>query len=239
MKAWQEGIGSYIRHTLNDLDPNDLETCARRLETIDIKGLLSRCLNEDSTDILAHMADDSYEHANGFDKISFPALAGTPLRLRLHIWRGSLPGREQKVPLPDAHNHRWPLASRILAGTLRNDIYVAEDRTNGQYAHYVHHQTGSVRGYRFTYLGPTELKQAEAIITSVGELYTLAPDIIHRAQPNQGIYTVTAALELAPVRKATDVFAESVGKPADIELDPPRFPVDLLREKLIAVYRDC
>src|SRR3712207_3875044 len=121
MKSRRAGIEELLSRFLSDLDPSDPGASAQRLADLNIKSLIELCLNDNDTERLYEkMSEESYKHSNGFDKISLPRVPSSPIRLRLHIWH---PIRHEGSPTPgDAHNHRWPLASRTLVGDLRNDL---------------------------------------------------------------------------------------------------------------------
>jgi hypothetical protein len=237
MGSRRAGVEELLARLVRDLDPYDLDGSGRRLAALHIRELLERCLNDDTGHLLLEMSKESYRHANGFDKISLPSIPESPLRARLHVWR--VGSNEEPSDPGDAHNHRWPLASRTLVGSLRNDLYGAEQRPDGAYVHYRHFRIDPVYAYGFAAAGRARLFQTEELITRPGEIYTLSPVTIHQAMSAGGEYTATIALELATVRQATDVFTLAADKQTDARVAPPRFDPDAIRDKLLDLYLRC
>jgi hypothetical protein len=237
VNSLQTGLEGLLLHLLRGLEPGDLATAAQRLAALDIKRLVECCLDDDPTVVLHRMSEESYKHANGFEKISLPGIPGSPVRLRFHIWR---PAQDEDGHVPsDAHNHVWPLASRTLAGELTNDLYGADLRPDGDHFHYRHFQAEPKLAHGFAHIGRARLTQRDEIVTGEGETYTLTPQSIHRVSPASDAYTATAVLELAPVRKATDVFTQSAPKPTGVKVFLPRYHPEAIRDKLSELHERC
>ncbi len=72
-------------------------------------------------DLLSRLAADSAFHPNGFIKIAL--LPEESPRVRLHVW--PLRARDRFV---SPHGHRWPFASWIITGSLRETTYIEGPR---------------------------------------------------------------------------------------------------------------
>lgn len=62
----------------------------------------------------AEVAARSYRHGNGFLKV---VLLDRGFKLRLHLWLPGTPCEE------NIHDHRWSIASAIIAGELNSEIW--------------------------------------------------------------------------------------------------------------------
>src|SRR6266702_3254362 len=96
-----------IQDLMNHLDADQIEPAKRKLYSLDIEELIAISIAPENNETLQAMCADSYIHANGFYKISFPYSPDSPVRVRLHIW----PGDALTASEPDAHNHKWSFAS--------------------------------------------------------------------------------------------------------------------------------
>lgn len=76
-------------------------------------------------DNLTKIARRSFLHKNGFDVLQL--FMTDDFELRIHIWpKQELPGQE------NIHNHRWDLASKILLGTLYQELFIPLPNTDTQ-----------------------------------------------------------------------------------------------------------
>ncbi|MDG4859370.1 hypothetical protein P8605_14570 [Streptomyces sp. T-3] len=203
------------------------EEYAKRLAYLDVGALLDAALDHATPAELAAMCEESYTHANGFEKVSFPPVPGRRERLRLHVWR--------RAPLQaDPHNHRWALTSRVLAGALRSTTFEAGS-TGTVHRHYRHRPHIPQPGYTFDELGSATLQPASVTDHLAGETYALPPETVHVAGPAPGRIdpTVTLALELSPVGQDTDVYTPAdAAKPVGTRVMPPCYSPDEVRARL-------
>lgn len=84
-----------------------------RTATRDWQSSLCQTLLSDDA-FAAQVAARSYQHGNGFLKV---VLADREFKLRLHLWLPGTPCEE------NIHDHRWSIASTILAGELHSEIW--------------------------------------------------------------------------------------------------------------------
>jgi hypothetical protein len=204
---------------------DDLQDVQRWLRQIDVRRLVrSLCVSQAG---LETMSAESYHHANGFEKLTLPPFRTSPSRLRIHVWHPDSAG----APSGDAHNHRWILISRVLRGTLAQEIYrVGESPGHHILDHYRHEALGGT--HQFEQVGTGSLVWLGTSAFAVDSVYSLAPEVIHRVHP--GGYTATLMLELPPARTTTDVYSRSA-KPVDHPVAPVLFTADQVREKLLAL----
>ena len=219
---WDKPLTELLR------DAGGAQESAERLARLDIGEFLATAAHESTPDDLSAMSEDSYAHANGFEKISLPPLPGCERRLRIHIWL-----RKAPAGAPDAHNHRWALASRILTGSLRNAVFEVSAEGSGRYRHYRHVQKQPPPGYTFEEAGRAELTETAADVHGPGAAYWLPPEAVHVAEPASSGLTATLAVELDPVRHVTDVFVMAGTRPTGQVMDPPRFRPHEVRTKLV------
>jgi hypothetical protein len=198
-----------IQDLMNHLDADQIEPAKRRLESLDIEELIAISIAPENDGVLQAMCTDSYVHANGFYKISFPYSIDSPVRVRLHIWPGdSLIGSE-----PDAHNHKWSFASKVLTGTLTHDVMKVRP---GGGEHYHYEYTRIHGGHRFMRRGKAELQVRSVEASTTGRVYAMDSRTVHRVRPAESAYTATIVVELAPARVTTDVFVADRRKPEGV-----------------------
>lgn len=222
----------HVHHLVSRFDLTSVDRCADRLASLDIRSILEACIDPDADELIAQVQAESYTHANGFDRISLPAAPGARARLRIHIWP-SPTSPETRADLPDAHNHKWPFASRVLVGTLSNELVRPTLRASGRYTHYKH--IDMVAGYRFAEAGRADLEVIGVEMTRAEETYAMFPEPVHRV-PRPPIYTATIVAELEPRTTMTDVFVAARPKEMGRMLIPPRFGTDELRAKLVTLW---
>ncbi|WP_327353309.1 hypothetical protein [Streptomyces sp. NBC_01304] len=220
------GIGGLLESLLGERAVST-EEYAKRLADFDVGALLDAALDHATPAELTTTCEESYTHANGFEKVSFPPVPGRAERLRLHLWR--------RAPLQaDPHNHRWALTSRVLAGALRSTTFEA-GATGTVHRHYRHRPHTPPPGCTFDELGSATLQLASVIDHLAGQTYALPPETVHVAGPAPGRIdpTVTLALELAPVTQDTDVYTPAgAAKPVGTRVMPPCYTPDEVRARL-------
>ncbi|SEM50389.1 hypothetical protein [Streptacidiphilus jiangxiensis] len=198
--------------------------CADALAALDVRALLDEFL-WGPPGALEVMATESYRHANGFDKLSFPAVDGSEARLRLHLW----PAADTGGP-SHPHDHRWPFVSRVLAGQVTNEISTVTDDPDGDHRRYSHRPAPG--GYVFQERGRATLRPAGRFTCPQGRTYALPPEVVHRVTVPPRTRTVTLALELAPTAPGTSVFVRSGTLPTGAQVTPRCFSAAGVRERL-------
>ncbi|MET7680705.1 hypothetical protein [Streptomyces sp. NPDC005423] len=144
----------------------------------------------------------SYRHVLGFDKLLLID-DGPRQMLRAHLWR---PGAAA-AGLEDIHNHRAPLASRVVRGRLAMELY--EPRGDGDlsadgYEESLAEGTGD---WELRPTGPARLRLTHTGRYAAGSDYALPALTLHRAWCDADVPTVTLFLETGSRRRQhTDVF---------------------------------
>jgi len=229
-RALADGAGDVVRSCLDASWQHALDRLARA----PVAALIATALDAVGTPAFAAMAEDSYRHSNGFAKISFPRVPGTAARLRLHLW---LPG-DGREPDSDLHNHRWPFASRVLAGRLHQELYRTDPTPAGDFRQYRHEQTGPDRGYRFSYVGRATTELTDDQVIGTGEVYRLPRQAIHRVWADPDRVAATLVVEYPPRTTMTDVWCRSADKVVGTAQDPPRYGAGAVRRMLVDLLTD-
>jgi hypothetical protein len=184
--------------------------------------LLDSIIHDD--ECLKRVAQGSYEHTLGFDKIvirSKPPFA----RLRLHIWWPCRPHFREH-----AHNHRYASSSIVVVGRLRT------------YSHSVGGIGQPVTAYRegsasadqrwtFTEAGRAWLKTIKVGDFGPGDSYSMSADLVHHVDAPTAL-TATLFLEGCRVRKWSDVYVR-VEDPAPSSAEQRVFRPEELRDRLV------
>ncbi|MEY8746828.1 hypothetical protein AB9M62_47610 [Bacillales bacterium AN1005] len=138
--------------------------------------LLTSLLKDDIW--LEEIAQRSYTHINGFDKLVLIESKEPEYKLRLHIW-----WPEHFVNhIEHIHNHPWHFSSRILTGNLRFQTFRETSAT--EIAPLYHHQTfppiPGDSGHIIKRIGTKKLDIDFDGTISAGSFYTMHKDIMHR-----------------------------------------------------------
>lgn len=156
-----------------------------------LKKLLSSI--RDDRDTCASIAQRSYAHANGFDKI---VLCSDPGRwhLRLHIWW------PEDTPIQqDVHNHAWNYASLVAAGRLTHTFYAVDTSVAGTHAlieytpYFSDINPTATPLYRV--LGSCSLREKMEVCTPRGTAYWLDHREMHRIGPDPGVMSCSLILQ--------------------------------------------
>lgn len=122
----------------------------------------------------AEVAGRSYWHGNGFLKV---VLLDQGFKVRMHIWFPDVACEE------NIHDHRWSIASTILAGELHSEIWAdtssAHAELQGQEYRYE-----AIRAGQAPCAVPlperTPLRLVEHTCHAAGSSYALPPETLHR-----------------------------------------------------------
>ncbi len=140
--------------------------------------------------LLAGVARVSYLHKNGFYKLLL--VDEHDYKIRLHIW---MPG---VVAYETLHNHRWYMASTILAGTLHSEIWEeSSSPTTPCYDDYLY--VG--KHDKPLLLGKTHVECVKSIVRAMGEAYTSRPHVLHRILFDGSAMAATLMCRSATTRK--------------------------------------
>lgn len=122
----------------------------------------------------AAVAARSYRHGNGFLKL---VLLDRGFKLRLHLWLPGTPCEE------NIHDHRWSIASTILAGALHSEIWDAaagDGAVDLQAQAYTYHAARGVQPARALPRGRVALRRLGRTCHVAGDSYALPASALHR-----------------------------------------------------------
>jgi hypothetical protein len=157
---------------------------------------------------LLEVADRSYRHALGFDKVIL--VSALPAgQLRLHVWWPET----ERIP-EHAHNHRFSFASCVVAGRMRNTVYRAGERTarSAESVRYTESAVLSAREWSFT-TGPVVHVEPEiAVDMPAGTGYVLARSVIHTVEA-LAPFTLSIFLETAATAASSSVYVHTGQRP--------------------------
>lgn len=134
-------------------------------------------------------------HPDGF--LTIRLFKCPDVSLRLHIWPASIRSKEQ----PDwpVHRHSWHIRSRILYGTVTNELYdVKQSYSDNSYLLYY----ARVEDGRTGSLEATDMRVSCRRISytdfNQGDEYSIAKDEYHDTYVKDGVFTATLALFTDP-----------------------------------------
>ncbi|MGW6268941.1 MULTISPECIES: hypothetical protein [unclassified Streptomyces] len=134
---------------------------------------------------------------------------GYSCTLRLHAWRAA--GPQERL---DIHNHRSALASAVVRGELRSDLYVPQGPGDGcvdgglTVTAYREQLSADGADWLLVPLGPSRLRLVHTVRYVAGASYALGPLALHRAWCDPGRDALTLFLETGTERRPhTDVYS--------------------------------
>lgn len=151
---------------------------------------------------LAWVADRSYRHPNGFDRIVLHGGIDAQCTVRLHIWWPEEPAGVEQI-----HNHAWDFSSLLLAGSLRFELF----QPGGDIAK-LHFRTGPPRaggGYRMRALGQTQVSRVLDAQLPTSAVYTLDHRALHRVARAGTEPTATLIVHGPFLRQESDILADA------------------------------
>ena len=178
-----------------------------------------------SEERLRWVAERSYRHPNGFDRLVLHGGVDAQRTVRLHIWWPDEPTSVEQI-----HNHAWDFSSLLLAGSLRFELFQpGEDLAKLRF------RTGPPRsggsGYRMRALGQTQVSREFDAHLPTNTVYTLDHRALHRVA-RAGIEPTATLIVHGPfLRQESDILADA---PLDEHDDQHvrTFDVDELRIRL-------
>lgn len=165
---------------------------------------------------LERVARDSYFHPNGFLKLQL--LINDDAKVRLHYWPASMLPAEENL-----HNHRWRLASKVMLGALRSDLYrQAEAGEAGAetLALRLYRKRRGAHGAEGERFGERAVKRRATLIRYAGEAYCMDTDTLHRIVHTGGSATLTLMVQSAPLFTSNHMLSQP--DVHDPELRPDR-----------------
>ncbi len=182
---------------------NALDLAVRTVSSLARPGVLAGLLSSLRSDgqLVATCAALSYHHPLGFDKLALID-AEPRFMLRLHAWwPGTVRGLEH------VHNHRFGLATSVLAGGYDMELYRLAT-TGVPMTEYREELSPESADWRLTPRAVRHLRPVAQVRVGAGSGYGLSANTLHRIQVPDGELTVTLFLETLIVRSTTRVFAE-------------------------------
>jgi hypothetical protein len=174
---------------------------------------------------LAAIVSRSYAHPNGFRKLVVAAQKDET-RLRVHHWP------TEDAGWSNVHNHRWPLASAVIAGGLQSALFVdSEVGEPVERYSFLPSQPGSQ--YTLSANGVGRIRMTSIAAMGPGTTYALEAAQLHRVRANRG--TLTIVLSGPPECPSTDVYRPASLAPQPKEL--PLLPADAVLESLELVAK--
>lgn len=224
----EQGQNPMIQDLTRRLDVDQIGPVLRRLQAFDMVELLGTSTDVGNRHLIDAMCADSYIHPNGFYKISFPRSHDSPVRVRLHVWLGDEFANQE----PDAHNHKWSFASKVLIGKVTHDLLHVTPGP-GNYHHYEYKRVG--RGHRYTRSGTVELQLRRVEAAPKGIIYSMDSRTVHRVRPDESGCTATLVVELAPARTRTDIFVANDRKPEGVTIVTEHLKADQILATLTGI----
>lgn len=166
-------------------------------------GLLDTTLRDERQ--LNEVAGRSSFHRNGFYKI-VPTADSQP-RLRLHIWPA---GGRDEVGARHPHGHRWPFASWVITGSLKETTYVENNHGAPFDVYDYAGSNGSIPSQpsRRVLLAP-----AATFMRLAGVIYTRSTGELHVATPADDPLVATLVLQGADEVATTPVYRRPGARP--------------------------
>ncbi|MEU6676674.1 hypothetical protein [Streptomyces sp. NPDC046925] len=171
------------------------------------------------TETTAACARRSYRDTLGCQWRLLLVDGGYPYTLRLHAWRAA--GPDERL---DIHNHRSALASAVVRGELRSELYVSEGPGEGSaddggvtVTAYREQLSADGADWLLVHRGPTRLRLVHTVGYVAGASYALGPLALHRAWCDPGSEALTLFLETGAERRPhTDVYSTAARHPTAV-----------------------
>lgn len=133
----------------------------------------------------AEVAARSYRHGNGFLKV---VLLDRGFKLRLHLWFPGTPCEE------NIHDHRWSIASTIIAGELHSEIWTdaaSDDAFDLLAQEYRYQAAGHGQTARALPMARAPLRLHGRTCHRAGSSYALPDSTLHRICNHGGCLVAT------------------------------------------------
>jgi hypothetical protein len=147
---------------------------------------------------LKRITSRSYKHPNGFYKLQL--LEQGFSKVRLHYWPIDMLSAEENV-----HNHRWRLASKVMHGTLRSELFkpvsaqLSGEADCEQLSLRLYQENlGAVEAAASTH-GDRWVQKIATVLRSTGKAYFMDTDQLHRIVHEGGQSIVTLMVQSAPL----------------------------------------
>lgn len=186
-----------------------------------------------SEEQLAQLAQNSFGHVTGMERIQLARVRGSTLRL--HLW---MPGSE--LLTEDPHNHTYNFGSKVLSGPLVTDLFTQSSEGISMDGFEIASQNSEEKpiptpigeAYLEPHSGPSGI-----ILTNRNGAYTMPHTTIHRIrQVDPDAPIITLNLRGENVKETSTFFRDEANPTGDfrpVRVDTER-RLGLLRDKLVA-----
>lgn len=137
--------------------------------------------------------NNSYQHANGFEK--WVLISEPNFKVRLHIYEDT-----RLIPLESRHNHSWDFASCIVEGCLQNTIYALTNEGTEELLHYQYSPVVN-EAYETKLLGKSRLTKMTDLMLTAGTAYFMPAAVIHRISYEHTFKQRTVTMMITGPRK--------------------------------------
>ena len=192
------------------LDELDLSTPQRLQEELQLlldSGAVADLVKRTICDpaLLGQVAQSSYAHANGFDKLVMAQGRDNRWKLRAHVW----PAETDGEPLENVHNHRWDFASYSIAGELQADYFDVAVEPDGDLELYEYFSPETADSYAFRLVTKAMTRARDSQRIAPPYAYALHHEEFHRVRPVCGP-ALTVVLQ-GPVKKPSTTVLRTPG----------------------------
>lgn len=178
---------------------------------------------------LSKVANSSYSHTLGFDKIVIKENNKTGEKLRLHIWWPEGPLSDDNI-----HPHRWSFNSIILIGELENKIY--EEHPQGKlFYEYIYTPPLKNENYKLIYSGTKTMILKKKVLYNVGDNYYQHYSIAHRSRRRSNL-VVTLFAQGPCMTDFTRILTKSSTYDKIQEIGATRLTEPYIRNALLFLY---
>lgn len=169
-----------------------------------LKDLILEIVERDR--LLVAVAERSYEHPNGFDKVILIDESSTGFKLRLNVW---WPGcRRDGSEYGHIHNHRWSFCSHILCGGFSWREYKLEQGGEQLFA-YAYRPIDEEGRFELRYLGRESARPGFWKSAAIGDNYWMHEKLFHEVRVDEHTLVATAVIQGPPQRASTMVLSRT------------------------------
>ncbi len=173
------------------------------VETNNLISFLCDILNSEK--LVRNIADKSYMHSNGFDKIVLVDNFNDGCKLRLHVWWPYSDAGGYLSQESDIHNHRWDFMSKVMLGTLHvKEFVVSSSGVNMSEYRYV--SPGTKNNIELSYIGKARVKMVAASKLKVPALYLQKNNTLHQVVADRKKMVATLVVQGPVLKNYTNVY---------------------------------
>jgi len=182
-------------------------------------------------DLLQKIAQSSYSHYNGFDKIVL--FSNENFKVRLHSWDSNLFTQELDENI---HNHRWDFVTNIICGGYDLELYQIAKKGNS-FHQYLYIPPEGKEFYSMEYVGLKFLKLVLNTRLQANNHYEITKDVFHKVTPAVGLFTVTLMIHGKNYNEDVYVFSKNKIEQED-KINSKSFTKKELKMRLKAISKN-